>query len=117
MEQPTALTTKLTSQGLLLQISPRQTSIHKKNSKPHFHYINTRLVKELSNILKFKKLPKSLTELATLSHDFYSQKYESSVKEVMGGDELRALLELFAVTSASDVKRLPLEVTFPSHKF
>jgi len=118
MEQSTALTTKLTSQGLVLQISPKQTAVHyKKNSTQHYDYTNTRLIKELSNILKFKKLPGSLAELATLSHDFYSQKYESSVKETISGDELRSLLELFPVTTASDIKRLPLEVTFSSHKF
>lgn len=121
MEHSCPLTTKLSSQGLLLQISPKPLSkptIHyeKKNNYQNV-YTNCRVNKDLSNILKFRKLPDSLIELAKISHDFYSQKHASPSKETASPDSLRALLNLFPPYACSDIEGTPSEVTFSSHKF
>lgn len=121
MEYSCPLTTKLSSQGLLLQISPKPLSkptIHydKKNNYQNA-YTSCRVNKELSNILNFKKLPDSLIELAKIAYDFYSQKHAIPSKETTSPDSLRALLNLFPPYTCSDIEGTRLEVTFSSHNF
>ena len=120
MENTNRVQTKITSQGLVIQIYPKTIP----NSTPHtithtekYIYPVSKVNAEIYNIFKFSPISNSLLGLSTLSHDLYKKKHSEQVQMPIESNSLRTLLRLLFGKSHFDIDLQSLEATFLSHKF
>ena len=107
MEQGSRVQTKITAEGLVLEISTKNERITTALPTANNYYselnTNRRLNCELSTILKFTKLPNSLLELSTAAHNFYTRKYSNASKVTLLLDHLRTSLSLLVNHSCASI--------------
>ena len=114
MEQRNRVQTKITVEGLVLEICTKNKQIMQANQNAYNNfaelYANRRLNSEFSAILKFSNLPKSLLSLTAYAHDFFSAKHFPAASNPFSPQSLQIYLNSLVSHSFTSIEEVATRV-------